>query len=86
DMSILPREPPPCFGIGSPSILINNKPPLIEAKPLDTMNLEQLVEKNVDSGGSPTHEEMLEVGTGSIAERMKSRKCRTKGSTKPPVN
>ncbi|GJV99807.1 zinc finger, CCHC-type containing protein [Tanacetum coccineum] len=45
---------------------------LPQAEPLDTMNLEQLVEKTADSGGSPTHGEMLEVGTGSIAERMKS--------------
>ncbi|GJV69555.1 hypothetical protein Tco_1485064 [Tanacetum coccineum] len=86
DMSFLPREPSPCFGTGSPSILINNEPPLIEAEPLDTTNLEQLVEKTADSKGYPTHGEMLEVGTGSIAERMKSRKCKTKGSMNPPIN
>ncbi|GJZ61094.1 hypothetical protein Tco_0617231 [Tanacetum coccineum] len=37
------------------------------------------------SGGSPIREEMPVIGSGSIAERMKNRKCKTKGSMKPYV-
>ncbi|GJV81919.1 retrovirus-related pol polyprotein from transposon TNT 1-94 [Tanacetum coccineum] len=56
-----------------------------EAEPLDMANLKQLVQNTADSGGSLAHEKMLVIGTGSVAGRMKDRKCKTKGSTKPPV-
>ncbi|GJY09746.1 hypothetical protein Tco_0377931 [Tanacetum coccineum] len=85
ELSFLYRELSPGFGTGSPSVLINNEPPLVEAKPLDVENPKQLVENTTDSRRSPPHEEMLVVGSGSVAERMKSRKCITKGSTKPPM-
>ncbi|GJT19853.1 hypothetical protein Tco_0878559 [Tanacetum coccineum] len=85
EMSFLPREPSPGFGARSPSALINNEPPFLEAKILDSANLDQLVENNVNSEGSPAREEMLAIGIGSVKRRMKDRKCMTKGSTKPPV-
>ncbi|GKF14932.1 hypothetical protein Tco_0056394, partial [Tanacetum coccineum] len=85
DLSFLPRESSLRFGTSSPFDLINNKPPLLKADPLDSANPEQLVENTANSGGSPAHEKMLVIGTGSIAGRMKDRKCMTKGSTKPPV-
>ncbi|GJW20916.1 hypothetical protein Tco_0031538 [Tanacetum coccineum] len=85
DLSFFPCEPSPAFGTNSPFVSINNEPPLMEAEPLDVENSEQIVESTVDSRGSPPREEMLVVSSKSITERMKSRKCRTKGSTKPPV-
>ncbi|GJX59222.1 hypothetical protein Tco_0290612 [Tanacetum coccineum] len=60
DLSFLPCELSPRFGTISPSALINNEPPLLEAEPFDMANPD-------------------------VVERMKSRKCRTKGSIKPPV-
>ncbi|GJY84155.1 hypothetical protein Tco_0497531 [Tanacetum coccineum] len=74
DLSFLPREPSSGFGTGS-SLLINNEPPLLEAEPLDSANSEQLVENTANSEGSPAREEMLLIGTGSVAWRMKDRKC-----------
>ncbi|GKF52806.1 hypothetical protein Tco_0159716, partial [Tanacetum coccineum] len=50
DLSFLLHEPSPVFGTGSPSALINNEPPLLEVKPLDSANPKQLVENTVDSG------------------------------------
>ncbi|GJZ65545.1 hypothetical protein Tco_0622241 [Tanacetum coccineum] len=47
--------------------------------------LSLLVENTTDSRRSPPREEMLVVGSRSVAERMKSRKCITKGSTNPPM-
>ncbi|GKA38650.1 hypothetical protein Tco_0731201 [Tanacetum coccineum] len=35
--------------------------------------------------GSPIREEMTTVASGSVAERMKNRRCMTKGSAKPPM-
>ncbi|GJX41680.1 hypothetical protein Tco_0256670 [Tanacetum coccineum] len=85
EMAFLPREPSTGFGFGSLSTSINNEPPLLEVEPLDSMNLEQLVENTADSKGSPVREEMHVTGSGSVAERMKSWRCKTKGSAKPHV-
>ncbi|GJR46710.1 hypothetical protein Tco_1314813 [Tanacetum coccineum] len=85
DLSFLPYKPSFGFGTGSPSVLINNEPPLLEAEPVDGANPEQLVKNTTNSGGSPAHEGMLRIGTGSVAGRMKDRRSRIKGSTKPPV-
>ncbi|GJY41991.1 hypothetical protein Tco_0429261 [Tanacetum coccineum] len=85
EMSFLPCERSLGFGGSSPSASINNEPPLIEVKPLDSANPDQLVENTADSGGSLVHEEMTVVGNGSVAERMKNWRCRTKGSVKPPT-
>ncbi|GJZ16896.1 hypothetical protein Tco_0553019 [Tanacetum coccineum] len=57
----------------SPSTSINNKPPLLEAEPLDGANPEQLVENTANFGGSPACEGMRVIGTGSVAGRMKDR-------------
>nr|GEV78609.1 hypothetical protein [Tanacetum cinerariifolium] len=46
--TFLHRELYPGFGCGSPFASINNEPPLLEVKPLDNVNLEQLV-KNTAS-------------------------------------
>ncbi|GJZ20709.1 hypothetical protein Tco_0557299 [Tanacetum coccineum] len=85
DLSFLPRKPSPSFCTGSPSALINNEPLLLEVKPLDNANPEQLVKNTADSGVSPARKEMLVIGTSSFAGRIKDRNCRTKGSTKPPM-
>ncbi|GJX47381.1 hypothetical protein Tco_0272571 [Tanacetum coccineum] len=85
ETSFLPRELSPGFGAGSPSALINNEPPFLEAEILDSANLDQLVENTVYFEGSPARGEMLAIGIGSVKRRMKDRKCMTKGSTKPPV-
>nr|GEZ24988.1 hypothetical protein [Tanacetum cinerariifolium] len=85
DLFFLPCEPSLGFGTSSTSASINNEPPLLEADPLDSANTKQLVKNTADSGGSPAHEEMLVIGTSSVVGRMKDRKCRTKGFTKPPV-
>nr|GEZ42153.1 hypothetical protein [Tanacetum cinerariifolium] len=84
DLFFLPCEPSPRFGTSSTSASINNEPLLLEADPLDSANTKQLVKNTADSGGSPAHEEMLVIGTSSVVGRMKDRKCRTKGFTKPP--
>nr|GEX51535.1 hypothetical protein [Tanacetum cinerariifolium] len=85
EMTFFPREPSHGFGFGSPSTSINNEPPLLEVEPLDSVNLKQLVENAADSRGSSIHKEICVTGSGSVAERMKIRKYRTKGSAKPPV-
>ncbi|GJW99042.1 hypothetical protein Tco_0180850 [Tanacetum coccineum] len=73
------------FGAGSPSVSINNEPPLLEVQPLDSANLKQLVKNIEDSEGSSAHEKMSIIGSGSVSKRMKNRKCRTKGSMIPPM-
>ncbi|GJY41197.1 hypothetical protein Tco_0428467 [Tanacetum coccineum] len=66
DLSFLPHEPSPGFGAGSPSVLINNEPPLVEAEPLDIANPEQLVENTIDSKG------LHPAGSSSRATRQKN--------------
>ncbi|GKE65683.1 hypothetical protein Tco_1519844 [Tanacetum coccineum] len=73
------------FGIGPPSVLINTKLPHVEAEPIDVANSEQPVENIADSGGSPVRQEKLVIHAGSVAGRIKDRKCRTKCSTKSHV-
>ncbi|GJW39928.1 hypothetical protein Tco_0065773 [Tanacetum coccineum] len=71
DISFLPHEPYPGFGVGSPSTSINSEPPLLEVKPLDSVNPDQFVKNTTDLGDSLVRKEMPVVGSGSIAERMK---------------
>ncbi|GJU86882.1 hypothetical protein Tco_1294428 [Tanacetum coccineum] len=85
EMSFLLREPSYGFVSGSPSAPINNEPSLLEVEPLDNANLDQLVENTADSEGSPICEKMIIVASGSVSERMKNQRCRTKGSAKPLV-
>ncbi|GJV85188.1 ribonuclease H-like domain-containing protein [Tanacetum coccineum] len=63
DLSFLPKEPSLGFGIGSPSVSINNEAPLAEVEPLDK----------------------VVIHAGSVARRIKDRKCRTRGSSKPSI-
>ncbi|GJR09767.1 hypothetical protein Tco_0792419 [Tanacetum coccineum] len=85
DLSFLLREPSLGFRTGSLSTLTNNEPLLLEAEPLNATNPEQLFENTVDSRGSLVREGMLVIGTGSVVGRMKDRKVRLKGSTKPTM-
>ncbi|GJU27314.1 hypothetical protein Tco_1165935 [Tanacetum coccineum] len=85
DLSFLTCKPSLGFGTGSPSISINNEHPSFKIKPLQTVDSEQLVNNTRDSEGSPTRGKAPTMRSGSVAERMKNRKCRTKGSTKPLV-
>ncbi|GKD82216.1 hypothetical protein Tco_1349055, partial [Tanacetum coccineum] len=85
EMTFLPHEPSPGFNCGSPFSSIKNKPTLLEGELLDSANPEQLVGNTADSRCLSAREEMLVIGSGSVAERMNDRKCRTKGSKKPRV-
>ncbi|GJS84056.1 hypothetical protein Tco_0750597 [Tanacetum coccineum] len=75
DISFLPREQSIGFGTASPTVSINHEPPSLEIKPLDSANPEQLVENTADSRGFLVREEMPIIGSGSMAKRMKNRKC-----------
>ncbi|GKG55916.1 hypothetical protein Tco_0574810, partial [Tanacetum coccineum] len=69
EMSFLLYEPSHGFVSGSPSSPINNEPPLLEVEPLDSANLDQLVENTADLKGSPIREKMIIVASGSVSER-----------------
>nr|GEW01322.1 hypothetical protein [Tanacetum cinerariifolium] len=80
DLSFPPKEHSLAFGTGSPSVSINIEP---------LMTNEELVlqptEAMVDSEGSPKCE-LFVVHPGSLAARMKNRKCKTRrGSSRPLV-
>ncbi|GKB07387.1 hypothetical protein Tco_0835671 [Tanacetum coccineum] len=80
DLTFLPKEPSLEFGTGSPSVSINMEPPIAKAVPTG-----QLVKNTADSRDSP-HLEQLVIHPGSVAARIRERKCRTRGgSSKPPV-
>nr|GEV22682.1 hypothetical protein [Tanacetum cinerariifolium] len=72
ETTFLPHEPSPGFGGSSPSASISNEPPLLVVEPLDSVNLEQLMENIADSRGSPVCEAV--VGSCSVDERMTSKK------------
>ncbi|GJQ95755.1 hypothetical protein Tco_0006894 [Tanacetum coccineum] len=42
-------------------------------------------ESSLGFGGSPMRQEKLVIHPGSVAARIKDRKCRTRGSLKPPI-
>ncbi|GKC36524.1 hypothetical protein Tco_1048908 [Tanacetum coccineum] len=80
DLAFLPKEPSPGFGIGSPSVSVNMEPLKANEEP-ET----QLIEVTSDSGGSPKPE-LFVIHPGSVAARIKDRKCKTRGwSSRPPV-
>ncbi|GJV81946.1 hypothetical protein Tco_1517816 [Tanacetum coccineum] len=80
DLPFLPKEPSPDFGIGSPSVSVNIEPLKANEEP-DI----QPVEVTADSGGS-LKPELFVVHPGSVAARIKDRKCKTRGgSSRPPV-
>ncbi|GKA46828.1 hypothetical protein Tco_0739711, partial [Tanacetum coccineum] len=80
DLSFLTKKPSLDFGTGSSSVSINTEPPVATMEPAG-----QLVENTTDFGGSP-HREMIVIHLGSVAGRIKERKCKTRGgSLRPPV-
>ncbi|GJZ93091.1 hypothetical protein Tco_0665156 [Tanacetum coccineum] len=79
-LTFLPKEPSPGFGIGSPSVLVKTKP----LKANEELEI-QPVEFIADYGGSPKPE-LFVIHHGSVAARIKDRKCKTRGgSSRPPV-
>ncbi|GJZ13330.1 hypothetical protein Tco_0548560 [Tanacetum coccineum] len=80
DLSFLPNEPSPSFGIGSLFVLVNIEPLMTDEDPIL-----QPTEATTDFRGSPKHE-LFVVHPGSVAAHMKNRKCKTRGgSSKPPI-
>ncbi|GKC79353.1 ribonuclease H-like domain-containing protein [Tanacetum coccineum] len=80
DLSFLPKESSPSFSIGSPSMSVNIEPPRADEEPVL-----QPVEVTTDSRVSPKPEFFV-VHLGSVAARIKDRKCKTRGgSSRPPV-
>ncbi|GKE18640.1 hypothetical protein Tco_1426217, partial [Tanacetum coccineum] len=73
-------EPSPGFGTSSPSTSVNIEPLRADEEPVL-----QPAEVTADSGGSPKPE-LFVVHPGSVAARIKDRKCKTRGgSSRPPV-
>nr|GEX72828.1 hypothetical protein [Tanacetum cinerariifolium] len=80
DLSFLPKEPSLGFGTGSPSMSVN-----IEILRADEEPVLQPAKVTADSGGSPKLE-LFVVHLGSVATRIKDKKCKTRGgSSRPPV-
>ncbi|GJZ16302.1 hypothetical protein Tco_0551979 [Tanacetum coccineum] len=80
DLAFLPKEPSLGFGIGSPSSSVNTEPPKDVKEPEV-----QPAEVTVDSGESPKAGVFI-VHPGSVAARIKERKCKTRGgSSRPPM-
>ncbi|GJW95786.1 hypothetical protein Tco_0175458 [Tanacetum coccineum] len=80
DLAFLPKEPSLDFGIGSLSVSVNMEPLKANGEPEI-----QSIEVTVDSGGSPKPE-LFVIHPGSVAARIKDRKCKTRGgSSRPPV-
>ncbi|GJT88247.1 hypothetical protein Tco_1069964, partial [Tanacetum coccineum] len=74
------REPSLSFSIGSPSVSINIEPLRADEEPIL-----QPAEVTTDYGGSPKPE-LFVVHPGSVAARIKDRKCKARGgSSKPHV-
>nr|GEZ28168.1 hypothetical protein [Tanacetum cinerariifolium] len=73
DLAFLPKEPSLGFGIGSPSASVNTKPP----KDVEEPEV-QPAEVTTDSGES-LKADVFVVHPGSIASRIKERKCKIKG-------
>ncbi|GJZ21257.1 retrovirus-related pol polyprotein from transposon TNT 1-94 [Tanacetum coccineum] len=80
DLSFLTKELSPAFGTGSPSVPVNIEPLMTDEKPVL-----QPTEATAYSGGSPKHE-LFVVHPGSVADRIKNKKCKTRGgSSMPPI-
>nr|GEW92868.1 hypothetical protein [Tanacetum cinerariifolium] len=79
DLTFLPKEPSSSFGTGSPFVSVNTEPLKANEEP-DILP----VEVTTDSGGSPKPE-LFVVYLRSVAARIKDRKCKTRGSSRPPV-
>nr|GEV26809.1 reverse transcriptase domain-containing protein [Tanacetum cinerariifolium] len=76
DLTFLPKEPSSGFSTGSSSFSLNMKPLKANEEPGI-----QPVEVTADSGGS-LKPELFVVHPGSVAARIKDRKCKTRGVAK----
>lgn len=88
ETSFIPKDPDVNYGVGSPSVSVNNNDvdaqmiePIAFAKPTkpakraNTEETTQLVENVADSDNPPSDDEqVLIVGSSSIADRVRSRK------------
>ncbi|GJX69868.1 hypothetical protein Tco_0307039 [Tanacetum coccineum] len=80
DLAFLPKEPSLGFGTGSPSASVNTELP----KDVEEPEV-QPAEIIADSGESPKAGVFI-VHLGSVAARIKERKCKTRGgSSRPPM-
>ncbi|GKA65613.1 hypothetical protein Tco_0765320 [Tanacetum coccineum] len=80
DLSFLPKKPSPDFDTGSLSVSVNTEP--LKA---DEELVIQPTKVMADSRESPKPE-LFVVHPGSVAARIKDRKCKTRGgSSRPPV-
>nr|GEV31443.1 hypothetical protein [Tanacetum cinerariifolium] len=79
DLSFLPKEPSPGFGIGSPSTSVNTEPP----KDVEEPEV-QPTEVTVDSGES-LKADVFVVHPGSVDAHIKERKCKTRGGSSRPL-
>ncbi|GKC35888.1 hypothetical protein Tco_1048272 [Tanacetum coccineum] len=78
DLAFLPKEPSPGFGIGSPSASVNTEPPKDVKEPEV-----QPTAVTADSWESPKAGVFV-VHPGSVAARIKERKCKTRGGSSRP--
>ncbi|GKE17784.1 hypothetical protein Tco_1425361, partial [Tanacetum coccineum] len=79
DLAFLPKDPSSDFGVGSPSISVNTEPLKANEEPEI-----QPVEVIADFGRSPKPE-LFVVHPGTVAARIKDRKCKTKGGSQGPL-
>ncbi|GJV51581.1 hypothetical protein Tco_1447322 [Tanacetum coccineum] len=79
DLVFLPKEPSLDFGIDSPYISVNMEP----LKANEELEI-QPVEVTADYEGSPKPE-LFVVHLGSVAARIKDRKCKTRGGSSRPL-
>nr|GEW81820.1 hypothetical protein [Tanacetum cinerariifolium] len=81
DPTFLPKDPSPEFGTISPSMSINTELPLVDAEQASEAKTVQIIENVGDLGGSPMHQKKLVIHPGSVAERIKDRKFKTRGGS-----
>ncbi|GJY40512.1 hypothetical protein Tco_0427782 [Tanacetum coccineum] len=80
DLAFLLKEPSPGFGIGSPSASVNTKPPKDVEEP------EVLPTKVTADSRESSKASVFVLHPGSVATRIKERKCKIRGgSSRPPV-
>ncbi|GJV65538.1 hypothetical protein Tco_1476366 [Tanacetum coccineum] len=79
DLLFFPKEPSLGLGTGSPSVLVNTEP--LKA---DKELVIQPAEVMADSRKNPKPE-LIVVHPGSVAARIKDRKCKTRGGSSRPL-
>ncbi|GKF18408.1 hypothetical protein Tco_0063326, partial [Tanacetum coccineum] len=88
----LPKDFSPGFNTGSPFVSINTEPVRTDEEPAvelvtepATEPVNECVGTKTDLGGSPKGDTFF-IHAGSVAARIRERKCKTKGgSSRPPV-